>query len=349
VLADFEFLDNPINRNILSHALTRMGVKHSQAGNGQEALDMWRKGNFHLILVRVLLYAVRTSGSHSCHVQMDIHMPVMDGITATREIRRCENGNLQVPMPSPSLLDVPPQESGSGIASPSRSSVIIVALTASNLESDRLAALAAGCNDYITKPVSLAWLRQKIMEWGSIKMLQSWASDVPMKFQAEQDQKAQDIAAHLKLPRSRGASPVQRPVSPLDPSEVKLLSVVHVEPDEPPSSPTRSISPPPVHNKASTLGSASEESLVIPPTPEDDERVSSQHLVERFEVLTLEAQPGDGVPIPPSDATIRLNSFSKNLRQSPAAASSVSNALPTTSQDESAASTDDEFFSGSEQ
>ena len=53
----------------------------------------------------------------------------------------------------------------------SRHSVIIVALTASVLNSDRVAALAAGCNDFLNKPVSLPWLQRKILEWGSMQYL----------------------------------------------------------------------------------------------------------------------------------------------------------------------------------
>lgn len=145
-------------------------------------------------------------------------MPVMDGIQATKEIRRMEKANAAAgfPPPSPSTEGqrTPSSTTSSNpsasteakyVNSPYRSSVIIVALTASSLQSDRVAALAAGCNDFLTKPVSLLWLNNKIIEWGSIKALQMWADIRPeavKNMQNGQAAQATRVAERLQLPAS---------------------------------------------------------------------------------------------------------------------------------------------------
>jgi osomolarity two-component system, response regulator SSK1 len=138
-------------------------------------------------------------------------MPVMDGISATKEIRRLEKLNASQGYPGTPQTEG--QRTPSDISndsrvssSPFRSSVIIVALTASSLQSDRVAALAAGCNDFLTKPVSLEWLNSKIIEWGSIKALQMFADSRPdfvKSVSAGQAVQAQNIARRLHMPEGR--------------------------------------------------------------------------------------------------------------------------------------------------
>ncbi|KAG9317120.1 hypothetical protein JVU11DRAFT_1311 [Chiua virens] len=184
--------DNPINQTILSTFMRKKKIKYDVAKNGEEAVQKWRSGGFHLIL-------------------MDIQMPVMDGIQATKEIRQleavaCAPSTPQSDSSGRTPSDVTSESRASTSTSPYRSSVIIVALTASSLQSDRVAALAAGCNDFLTKPVSLQWLNNKIIEWGSIKALQMWADlrpEAAKSISAEQNTQAQAVARRLHVPEGR--------------------------------------------------------------------------------------------------------------------------------------------------
>lgn len=95
--------DNQYNYHLLEIILNpNYNVIHSK--NGQEAVELVRKQPVDLIL-------------------MDLKMPVMDGLTASREIRTF---NTQIP---------------------------IIALTAHAFKPDRDLAIQAGCNDYLVKPV----------------------------------------------------------------------------------------------------------------------------------------------------------------------------------------------------
>ncbi|KAI9066391.1 hypothetical protein FKP32DRAFT_1565927 [Trametes sanguinea] len=200
--------DNPINQTILSTFMKKKKIKYDVAKNGEEAVQKWRSGGFHLIL-------------------MDIQMPVMDGIQATKEIRRIEKSNGVGGFPSTPQSEgqqTPSEASTSDTRSattPSyRSSVIIVALTASSLQSDRVAALAAGCNDFLTKPVSLHWLNNKIIEWGSIKALQMWADirpEVVRSITTGQAAQARNVASRLHVPEGRSTPLAPRSRSPSQP------------------------------------------------------------------------------------------------------------------------------------
>lgn len=114
--------------------------------NGKEAVTKWRAGGFHLVL-------------------MDIQLPIMDGLQATREIRRLERVN-SIGVFSSGSSEAPNnrleeyknygsseinEDDKLGEKNMFKSPVIIVALTASSLQSDRHEALAAGCNDFLTK------------------------------------------------------------------------------------------------------------------------------------------------------------------------------------------------------
>ena len=106
--------DHPVNRKFVGILLDKIGCKTTFCENGQLAVDAVTQGTFDIIL-------------------MDVHMPIMDGLTATRLIRA---------MPGP-MGDIP-----------------IVVLTADVMNNAREEAMQAGVNEFATKPVQLAQLRQ---------------------------------------------------------------------------------------------------------------------------------------------------------------------------------------------
>ena len=130
--------DNIINLKLLEAFMKRLKVRWQTAMNGKEAVTKWRAGGFHLVL-------------------MDIQLPVMNGLEATREIRRLEKLNSigvfssSASSSAPERADEPEGDDKLPSSVLFKSPVIIVALTASSLQSDRHEALAAGCNDFLTK------------------------------------------------------------------------------------------------------------------------------------------------------------------------------------------------------
>lgn len=132
--------DNIINLRVLGAFMQRLKVRWQRAMNGKEAVTKWKAGGFHLVL-------------------MDIQLPVMNGLEATKEIRRLERVN-SIGVFSSGTTEAINQRLGQdeliegdrlGDKGLFKSPVIIVALTASSLQSDRHEALAAGCNDFLTK------------------------------------------------------------------------------------------------------------------------------------------------------------------------------------------------------
>ncbi|MBW7900926.1 MAG: response regulator [Rhodocyclaceae bacterium] len=111
--------DNEMNQELATELLHRAGIRVELAGNGREALD---------ILARDAAFD---------GVLMDCQMPVMDGYTATREIR----------------------------ADPAFGALPIIAMTANAMAGDREKAIAAGMNDHIAKPLNVAEMFATIARW----------------------------------------------------------------------------------------------------------------------------------------------------------------------------------------
>ena len=113
--------DNSVNRAVIERMLDRIGHKATFATNGQEALDALASTPFDVVL-------------------MDVQMPVLDGVEATRQLRQRE-------------------------AEQGGPRNYVVALTANALPGDRERYLAAGMDDYLSKPITLASLRDAFVRF----------------------------------------------------------------------------------------------------------------------------------------------------------------------------------------
>ena len=117
--------DNPVNREVASGMLETFACRIDFAENGREALAATETKKYDLVF-------------------MDCQMPEMDGLTATRLIREREAKETPA-------ADVP--------------RVPIVALTAHAMQGDRELCLAAGMDDYLTKPFTLTQLEHVLARW----------------------------------------------------------------------------------------------------------------------------------------------------------------------------------------
>ncbi len=107
---------------VLKKLLESMGHEVEVASDGPDALVRFTSGRFDVIL-------------------MDIHMPGMSGLEATKQIREGERG------------------SGSHIP--------IIALTAAVMKEDQEHCLAAGMDDFVAKPIVIEELRQKLLKYAA--------------------------------------------------------------------------------------------------------------------------------------------------------------------------------------
>ena len=111
--------DNPVNQDVAVAVLSDMGVQVTLANNGQEAVQKVQQSDFDLVF-------------------MDIHMPEMDGLEATRCIRQLGGNYSQLP---------------------------IIAMTANALAGDDQVSLQAGMNDHLIKPIDPQLIWKALHRW----------------------------------------------------------------------------------------------------------------------------------------------------------------------------------------
>ena len=119
--------DHPINREVARAILEGFGYTVDMAEDGLAALDALADCRYGLVL-------------------MDMQMPRLDGLEATRRIRALGDGFTQVP---------------------------IIAMTANAMRGDALRCFEAGMNDYVAKPIDPEELRSKIAYWLSAELRES--------------------------------------------------------------------------------------------------------------------------------------------------------------------------------
>jgi CheY-like chemotaxis protein len=157
--------DNAINQKVASRILQSIGYQPDLAANGREALDALDKKRYDLIF-------------------MDVMMPEMDGLEATCAIRERQKD---------------------GVANPNyQSRIIIVAMTAQAMQGDREKCLAAGMDDYLSKPVLPKDVRAIVERWGPQATPAAPAAPAPKA----------DVPAPAPTPKADAPAPA--PVSKAD-------------------------------------------------------------------------------------------------------------------------------------
>ncbi|MGK7892867.1 MAG: response regulator, partial [Xenococcus sp. (in: cyanobacteria)] len=140
--------DRSESRFLLRKILSNVGFKVNEASNGQEAIDLWKSWQPHLIL-------------------MDMQMPIIDGYEATKKIKSYPQGE----------------------------EAVIIALTASAFEEERMLILSAGCNDFMRKPFYEGELFDKIAYHLGVNFI--YEDDLELKQEEEIVSKPKEDSSEL--------------------------------------------------------------------------------------------------------------------------------------------------------
>lgn len=116
--------DNIVNQRLALLQIRQLGFDGHIVDNGRDAVSAVASGTYSLVL-------------------MDWQMPELDGLDATRAIRRAET----------SEAHVAPRH------------IPIIAMTANSLQGDRETCLEAGMDDYLAKPITIAELHAALSRW----------------------------------------------------------------------------------------------------------------------------------------------------------------------------------------
>jgi CheY-like chemotaxis protein len=139
--------DNPVNRHLAVLILQKAGYEVEPANNGVEAIEkvMTRPGSFDMIF-------------------MDMQMPEMDGLEATRQIRAWEEKQMVQEGNSPKGYDLNAIAHIDQLSARAKR-IPIVAMTANAMKEDRQRCLEAGMDDYVVKPIKREAVYGMVGQW----------------------------------------------------------------------------------------------------------------------------------------------------------------------------------------
>ena len=141
--------DNSVNQRVILGILRKLGLRAEAVTNGQEAIDALEVIPYDLVL-------------------MDVQMPIMDGLTATKIIRSGEVDVLN--------KDIP-----------------IIALTAHSFKDEILKCIDAGMNDYLTKPIDTKKLLHVLYKWLPEKKAENRKGFDMLRVESEIEEQSKEV------------------------------------------------------------------------------------------------------------------------------------------------------------